>query len=193
MLRLILSFVLLVSLCFCKSADVFIKPGTDFKQFNRVGILTKPSADLTEADAQSIANEMVSIQLYKKNFQVVERFASKDIIKQLELNMTGLYNAEPEEMMKLKSVNSLLLVTFPRYKVMTFNQGGGRVEVLGTGLSSGQRQSAKTEVSVSVRLVAVNTGDVLYVCTSERQLQGSRLRDATKAVIDKCLADFPTL
>ena len=59
----------------CKSADYFQKQNIAWKNFNKIGIVTKSSKYLTKSDAQSVSNEIASIELNRKTFEVVERSA----------------------------------------------------------------------------------------------------------------------
>ena len=50
-----------------------------------------------------------------------------------------------------------------------------------------------TEVAVSIRIISVKTGEMIYMATADRKLRGSRLHSATRDIIKKCLTDLPAL
>jgi len=188
---------MIISLVFltlaCGSDRYFIKDGVDLSRYRKVAILAKPGADIDAKTGQAVAGELISIRLLKKKYEVIEYFARKELFQELKLNMSGLYNADPAELGKLKSFNALLLVSFPRYKVFTWRTGAAGYNVLGTGMNMRGKEAAKTEVSVSVRLVSVADGVVLYACSADSILQGSRLSEAAKRAVDQCIKPIPEI
>jgi len=173
----------------CTHSDHFIKKDANFRKFPKVGILTKPSQDLKPDAAQSIASDMVGISLARKHYHVIEYFARKEILTEKKIQLSGLYSGNPKEITKLTEIDALLLVSFPRYKVRHFNQAGGEVFMLRTKGKS----SAKTEVSISTRFISITTGDILFSCTSDIELRGSRLWDAAKRVVKTCIDKLPEI
>jgi len=185
--QIFLSVILFSS---CKSANYFLKKGQDWSQLNKIGILTKSSKYLSKSQAQSVSNEVASIELNKKRFDVVERVALDEILKEIELSQTGLFKEDPKTLQKLKSIDSILLISFPTYSVYSYGNDGSKVKVLGASVNMGGKSSFRTEVSISMRLLSVKTADVLFMCTTDRKIHGSRLAIAAKYVIKKCLSNL---
>lgn len=187
----ILLGILLITIPACRTADSFVKEGVNFKSYKQVGILVRPARGLTARNARSVATDIVGIELARKGYRVIERALRKEIVKELGINMTGLMDEDPVELGKLKSINALLIVSFPRYALLRSRQEGTQVNVLGTGANMGGKDMIFTEVAVSIRMISVKTGDILYMATADRKLRGSRLRSATRDIVKKCLKDLP--
>ena len=106
------------------------------------------------------------------------------------MSQTGLFKAEAKTLNKLKSLDSILLISFPTYSVYSYAHDGSKVRVLGASLDMGGKTSYRTEVSVSMRLVSVKTADVLFMCSTSRKIHGSRLPIAARYVVKKCLSNL---
>ena len=137
--------------------------------------------------------DLAGIELSKKGYNVIEHFLKKELIDEQELNMSGLYQGDPIEMGKLKSIKALLIVSFPRYALFRIGQRSSNINLLGMGVKMGGKDLVQTEVAVTIRLISVTTGDVLYLSTADRKLRGSRLHSATRYVIKESLKDLPLL
>lgn len=189
----ILLGILLITLPACSTAESFVKEGINFPSYKQIGILVRPTEGLSAQDARSVATDIVGIELARKGYRVIERALRKEIVKELGINMTGLMEEDPSELGKLKSIKALLIVSFPRYALLRNRQGGTRVNVVGTGVNMGGKDMLFTEVAVSIRVISVKTGEMLYMATADRKLRGSRLRSATRDIIKKCMKDLPAL
>ncbi|MCP4137304.1 MAG: hypothetical protein GY754_40425 [bacterium] len=177
----------------CSTGDSYIKKDIDFAAFKDIGILVKPGPGLSETDASAIATELVGIELSKKGYRVIEQFYKKELIREQSLSMSGLYQGDPLELGKLKSVKALAIVSFPAYRILRSHQNSSDVRILGSGVRFGGKDILQTEVAVSVRVISVATGDVLYLGTADRKLKGSRLREAARHSIKVSLGDLPQL
>jgi hypothetical protein len=175
----------------CSTTDSFVKEGINFNSYTQLGILVRPARGLSEKDARSIATDILGIGLARKGYIVVERALRKEIIEEQGIKMTGLYDEDPSELGKLKSIKALLIISFPRYALLRNRQDGTRINVIGTGVNMGGKDLIFTEVAVTIRMVSVKTGEMIYMATADRKLRGSRLRAATRSVIKKCLEDLP--
>ncbi len=177
----------------CSTSDSFVKKGINFNSYKQLGILVRPAQGLSERDARSVATDIVGIELAKKGYVVVERALRKEIIEEKGIKMTGLYEEDPSELEKLKSIKALLIISFPRYALLRNRQDGTRVNVIGTGIQMGGKDLIFTEVAATIRIVSVKSGEMIYMATADRKLRGSRLRSATRTVVKNCLEDLPKL
>jgi curli biogenesis system outer membrane secretion channel CsgG len=177
----------------CSSGDYFVKKGASFSGYRQVGILVRPTDNLSENQAQSIASDLAAIVLSKRGYSVIEQFHKKELMSEQTLRLAGLYEGDPVEVGKLKSVKALLIITFPKYDLIRNRQEGSGVRVLGSGVSMSGKDLLITDVSVSLRLVSAATGELLYMASASRRLRGERLREASASVIGEALENLPRI
>lgn len=161
------SLVLALALAAPGRGEHVVKPGVEFPNFRRVAVLDATvkgsfyknikSAD-EEGDKTRLL-DVVTLAYMKRGYDVIERERMQQILGEQKLSLTGTLDAETTARLgKLLGVNALVFVT--RVKNAKFT---GRTD------EDTDRKIFAYAVNMSVKMVAVETAETLYLGTANRK------------------------
>lgn len=181
-------FIVMLSFLFlygCATPQISIQknPGVDFSKYKKVAVI---KFECRNPIVGQEVSDRIALSFMKKGYNVVERSQLKSIIDENAIIAAGLTEAN-RSALKLGGVNASVIGTVTRYdceqsKSAFTTKGGTRVTTKNL-----------CHVSISIKMLNVQTGDILWGGQGSYSLRGSNMTagKVLEKLIDKMEVEIP--
>ncbi len=152
----------------CATATSYTKPGIDFSTFKKCAI-----AQLECASNPSVGQEVadtIAIEFIRKGFNVIERSQLEAILEEEKLRQIGLLRESTKETLLLSGIDSVVVGAVGSYYCAPSS-----VPIYFMGAILGVMPTNNCHVSISLKMLDVRTGDILWAANGSHSKNGSNM------------------
>jgi curli biogenesis system outer membrane secretion channel CsgG len=178
--------------------DSYLKPEIDFSKYERIAVMGFTDAPNAAGSGKEIA-DIAGLEMLKKGYNILERNQVEFLLQEQKLGLSGVLDPQTAtqvgNILGVKAIVTGTVGTYHREKVY---QGGAEINLpwpMGpmkelTRIFIPGGETLKYEVSLTIKMVDVETGIVVWIASGS--LSGSETSaNLAKKIIIQCLKTIP--
>lgn len=156
--------------------DGYLRPGIDFNKYERIAVTGFTDAADAPNSGKEIA-DIVGLEMLKRGYNILERNQVELILHEQRLGLSGVLDSQTvNEIGKILGVQAIITGTVGTYHREKIYRGSTEINLPGpmkeiTKIIFPGGETLKYEVSLTIKMVDVETGTVIWIASGS--LSGS--------------------